>query len=189
MELSVIGFYPHVNSRTDCRGDEYGNQNLSIRIRIHHRVVHAVAEAVAIKPGFGCLTVWVCTEELVGALVEDTTAHVDEPELRQVLMHTVTTSEAGWLVGHNVLAPVRRVAAHSPWLVGELLNFAGSDIHQRCEGVLTVGHRSEQGVLPRCLDIDGRQAVTAVKIVNFAIRLVGIDIFLGIIPNRESQWA
>ena len=82
-----------------------------------------------------------------------------------------------------------RFVYNTPWLVRELLHLVGSNIHHRCEGVLTVGHRSEQGIFPVRLDTDARQAVTTVTIVNFAIRLVGIDIFLGIIPNRESQWA
>ena len=150
---------------------------LPVRVRVHHRIPHAVAEAVAIQPRFGSLSIWVCAEELVGALVEDTTTHVDEPKLREMLVHAVTAREAGWLVRHDILAPVRRVATHTPWLVGELLNLAGSDVHHRCEGVLTVGHRSEQGVLPRCLDIDSRQAVTAVKIVNFAVHTIGVNLF------------
>jgi hypothetical protein len=151
---------------------------LPVWVRVHHRIPHAVAEAVAVQPRFGRLSVWVCAEELVGALVEDTATHVDEPELWHMLMHAVTTGETGRVVGHDILAPVRRVAAHTPRLVGKLLNLAGSGVHHRCEGVLTVGHRGEKGVLPRSLDIDARQAVTAVKIVNFAVHTIGVDLFL-----------
>ena len=70
-----------------------------------------------------------------------------------------------------------RFVYNTPRLVGELLNLAGSDVHHRCEGVLTVSHRSEQGIFPVRLDIDGRQAVTTVKIVNFSIHTTGVDLF------------